>query len=219
VTRQHLPDGSLNPEWIVVRRGCLGASSIADILKSGKKKGEPSQTRISLARKLAAERWASMAMDNVNPENEDIARGNRNEPLALSEYEVMRGCLLDPAAWVEHPTIFGTGATPDSFADHDGLVQVKSPRPMKMVSIICDGKIPAEYIDQLDWELAVTGREWNDFVLYNPEMPQGKHIWIRRRHRDEERIAFLEAEARKFMEEVEAYFDFLCNLEFNTETA
>jgi len=218
MTRQHLPDGTLNPEWVVVRRGCLGASSIADILKSGKKKGEPSQTRISLARKLAAERWASMAMDNVNPENEDIARGNRNEPLALAEYEVMRGCLLLPAAWVEHPSIPGTGATPDSFADSDGLVQVKSPRPMKMVSIICEGEIPAEYVDQLDWELAVTGREWNDFVLYNPELPQGKHIWIRRHHRNEERIAFLEDEARKFMEEVEAYFDFLCKLEFETES-
>lgn len=219
MVRQHLPDGSLNPAWVVARRGCLGASSIADILKEGRKKGEPSQTRMSLAAKLAAERWASMAMDNLDPNNEDVARGNRVESYALAEYEVLRGCIVDPAAWIEHPRIFGAGATPDAFVNHDGLAQVKSPRPLKMTNLMRAGVIPAEYVDQLDWELAVTGRQWNDLILYNPDLPNGKHIWIRRHHRNDEKIARLESEAEKFLAEVEACFDDLCKIEFLPEAA
>lgn len=219
MVRQHLPDGSLNPAWVAARRGCLGASSIADILKEGRKKGEPSQTRMSLAAKLAAERWASMAMDNLDPNNEDVARGNRVESYALAEYEVLRGCIVDPAAWIEHPRIFGAGATPDAFVNHDGLAQVKSPRPLKMTNLMRAGVIPTEYVDQLDWELAVTGRQWNDLILYNPDLPSGKHIWIRRHYRNDEKIARLESEAEKFLAEVEACFDELCKIEFLPEAA
>lgn len=217
--RQKLKDGTTNPEWVAAHRGCLGASRIADILKSGKKKGEPSQTRITLAKQLAAERWAGFAANNVNPNNPHILRGNENEPLALTEYEVVRGCILVPAAWIEHPRIPGTGATPDAFVDHDGLAQVKSPAAAKMADLMLDGVIPDEHIPQVDWELAVTGREWNDFILYNPELGNGRHIWIRRHYRHEERIKHLEAEAMKFMEEVEVYFDALCKIEFIEEAA
>lgn len=218
MVRQHLPDGTLNPSWVAARRGCLGASSIADILKEGRKKGEPSQTRRTLAAKLAAERWTSMAMDNLDPNNPDVARGNNVESYALAEYEVLRGCLVGPAAWVEHPRLFGAGATPDSFVDHDGLAQVKSPRPLKMTGLMLAGKIPDEYVDQLDWELAVTGRQWNDLILYNPDLPQGKHIWIRRHHRSDERVAQLESEVERFLGEVEDFFDALCKIEFLPES-
>lgn len=168
--------------------------------------------------RYAAERWASMAMDNLDPNNEDVARGNRVESYALAEYEVLRGCIVDPAAWIEHPRIFGAGATPDAFVNHDGLAQVKSPRPLKMTNLMRAGVIPTEYVDQLDWELAVTGRQWNDLILYNPDLPNGKHIWIRRHYRNDEKIARLESEAEKFLAEVEACFDELCKIEFLPET-
>lgn len=224
--RQTLPDGSINPEWVVARRGCLGASSIGLILKAGKKKDEPSATRRSLATKLAAEGWAQMAMDNINPENEDIARGMRNEGPALAEYEAIKGVIVRPAAWVEHPKFrpsengFGAGATPDAFVGADGLAQVKSPRPLKMVTLMRDGTVPAEYVDQLDWELAVTGRQWNDLVLYNPELPPGRHIWIRRHYRNDDRVAYLEEQVALFVAEVEAMFQMLCATKFfDEETA
>lgn len=220
---QCLPDGSINPEWVVARRGCLGASSIGDILKAGKKKGEPSATRMSLAKKLAAEAWAGMAMDNISPDNEDIARGLRNEGPALAEYEAIKGVIVRPAAWLEHPKFrpsengFGAGATPDAFVGADGLAQVKSPRPLKMVTLMMEGVVPAEYIDQLDWELAVTGRQWNDLILYNPDLPNGRHIWMRRHYRNDERIAYLEEQVALFIKEVEAMFQMLCQTRFYEE--
>lgn len=214
MTIQHLPDGSINPAWVAVRRGCLGASTISDILKEGRKKREPSQTRASLAAKLAAERWASVAMDNLDPNNEDIARGNFVESIALKEYEALRNCLISPAEWIEHPRIFGSGATPDAFVNSDGLAQVKSPRPLKMINMMRVGCVPQEYVAQLDWELAVTGRHWNDLILFNPDLPQGKHIWIRRHYRNEERVLALESEVTKFMKEVEEVFEALCRIEF-----
>ena len=218
MTRQTLPDGSINPAWVAVRRGCLGASTISLILKKGRG-GKPSETRCSLAKKLAAERWTGVSMDNLSPENEDISRGLRNESLALSEYEAIKGVVLRPAEWIAHPTLAESGCTPDAFAPNGGLVQVKSPRPLKMVNLMLAGEIPPEYVDQMDWELAVTGRQWNDLILYNPDLPNGRHIWIRRHHRDEERIAFLEEQVAAFLEEVDVYFQALCEIQFETETA
>jgi hypothetical protein len=219
MTRQTLQDGSINPAWVAERRGKLGASSIADILKAGRKKGEPSQTRMSLAAKLAAERWAGMAMDNLDPNNEDIQRGQRNEPLALQEYQAAYGLITYPAEWVEHPRLAMSGATPDAFLETHGLAQVKSPRPLKMINYMRAGAIPEEYIPQLDWELAVTGRAWNDLILYNPDLPQGKHIWIRRHYRDEERIAYLESEVAAFLQEVESIFESLDCIQFVEQPA
>lgn len=216
MTRQTLPDGSINPAWVAARRGCLGASTISQILKGGRG-GKPSETRRSLAKKLAAERWAGISMDNLSPENEDIQRGLRNEKPALVEYEAITGTILRPAEWIEHPRIEGCGCTPDAFAPPSGLVQVKSPRPLKMVMLMMEGEVPAEYIDQLDWEMAVTGTEWNDLVLFNPELPQGRDFWKRRRHRDESRIQYLEEQAALFMEEVDAMFQMLCNTKFFEE--
>ena len=213
MTRQTLPDGTINPAWVAARRGCLGASAISEILKKGRG-GKPSETRISLAKKLAAERWAGVSMDNINPENEDIARGLRNEAPALVEYEAIKGEILSPAEWIEHPKIEGAGATPDAFTHHGGLVQVKSPRPLKMVNLMLGGEVPSEYRDQLDWELAVTGRQWNDLILYNPDLPNGRHIWIRRHYRDDSRIRFLEEQVTAFMDEVDAYFQALCKTVF-----
>lgn len=213
---QKLPDGTINPAWVAAHRGCLGASSINEILRKGQG-GKPSKMRISLARKLAAERWAGFAMDNLNPDNPDIARGNFNEAPALAEYEAINGVIVRPAAWIEHPSIEGAGATPDAFVGNDGTIQIKSPRPMKMLSIVFEGEIPADHIDQMDWEMAVTGRQWSDFILYNHELPEGRRIWIRRRYRDDERIKFLEEQVTLFMDEVQAYFDFLCSAKFYEE--
>ena len=132
-------------------------------------------------------------------------------------------CVPSGSTQVERRAIresaLGAGATPDAFVNHDGLAQVKSPRPLKMTNLMRAGVIPAEYVDQMDWELAVTGRQWNDLILYNPDLPNGKHIWIRRHHRNDEKIARLESEAEKFLAEVEACFDDLCKIEFLPEAA
>lgn len=210
---QNLPDGTINPQWVRERIGKLGASSIADILKSGRG-GKPSETRLSLAKRLAAERLTDAAMNNVNPNNPDIRRGLDFEPMALAEYEVRKGVMLEPPAWIPHPRIENAGSTPDGRLD-DGLVQVKIPRADKYVSLVLAGDFPAEYEAQMSWEMACCPwAEFNDLALYSPDMPDGKRLWVKRLERDDSRIAELEEHVTAFMAEVEHIFSVVSEMEF-----
>ena len=208
---QNLPSGERNPAWVAARRGHLGASQISKML-IGPKGGRAA--RDQLAKELAAERLVGYAVNRINPEWPDIARGLAEEPLALAEYEAARGVWLDPAAWVEHPSIFGAGSTPDSFVAREGLVQVKSRRLHIFIDEATKPDIDKGVIDQIDWELACCPwAEWSDYVCYCSEMPQGKRMKIKRRMRDAERIAFLEDEVRKFLGEVDAMFELISTME------
>lgn len=213
MTLQRLADGSLNPAWVACRRGMLGASRVADILRAGKG-GKPSETRKTLAKQLAAERYAGHSCNNVNPNNPDIMRGNEMEPIALAEYESKRGTFLLPPQWINHPTLFGSGCTPDGITSEGGLVQVKAPRLDNFVSMVLEGEVPKDYRAQLTWEQAVTKAPWSDLVLYCREMPEAKRMWIKRFTATDEEIAEMEEQVRLFLMEVEAYFDALTKMEF-----
>ncbi len=221
MTIQHLPDGSLNPAWVKERQGKLGASTIDHILdaltgeaKSGRKKGEPSQMRVTLAKRLAAERFAGHSCSYVNPNDPDIARGNDMEPIALAAYEARHGVFLDPAQWIEHPELPFSGCTPDGILRGEGLVQIKAPRLAKFTSIVLDNAIPEEYIGQLTWEQAVTSLPWTDFALYCDDMPEGKKLWVKRYSAPNELLVKYEEQARLFLAEVEAFFDVLTSTDF-----
>lgn len=56
----------------------------------------------------------------------------------------------------------------------------------------------------MQWQLACSGREWCDFVSFDPRMPDGFQCFITRVERDPEQIAQLEMEVSLFLVELEA---------------
>ena len=50
--------------------------------------------------------------------------------------------------------------------------------------------------------MAVTGKEWCDFVSYDPRLPEDLQLFVVRLERDEEYIKAMEAEVEKFLGEV-----------------
>jgi hypothetical protein len=50
--------------------------------------------------------------------------------------------------------------------------------------------------------MAVTGREWCDFVSYDPRLPEDLQLFVVRLERDEEYIKAMEGEVEKFLGEV-----------------
>jgi hypothetical protein len=55
--------------------------------------------------------------------------------------------------------------------------------------------------------MAVTGREWCDFVSYDPRLPEDLQLFVVRLERDVSYIMAMEEEVSKFLSEVsEMYF-------------
>jgi hypothetical protein len=210
---QCLSDGSISPAWVAARRGHLGGSQIADML-IGPKGGRAARDKLAMS--LAAERLTGYAVNRINPEWPDIARGLAEEPIAIAEYEALRGVWTEPAAWVEHPGIALTGATPDAFIGREGLAQVKSRKIEIWLNEVTRDDIPSDVLCQMDWELACCPwAQWSDYLCYCSEMPEGKRLKVKRRERDNDRIAYLEEEVRKFLAEVEMMFERISTMELN----
>jgi hypothetical protein len=62
--------------------------------------------------------------------------------------------------------------------------------------------VPSEYYKQIQCQLWVTGRQWCDFVSYDPRLPKRNQLLIVRTERDEKLIAEMKTETEKFLAEV-----------------
>ncbi len=52
------------------------------------------------------------------------------------------------------------------------------------------------------WQMACTGRQWCDFVSYDPRLPDDLQLFVHRFDRDEKRIEEIEEEVLMFLFEV-----------------
>ncbi len=192
--------GSQNSDrWLAAKRGRISASRIADVMAVLKKGGEYAARR-NYRLELAAERASHIATSHyVTPEME---RGLELEKTARSYYSVATGELVDLIGFVLHPTLDYAGASPDGMVGDDGLLEIKAPKTETLFSWLEADAVPEEYVLQMQWQMACTGRKWCDFYGFDDRVP-GVHF-LRRVGRDDVKIAEIEAECIKLDSEVEA---------------
>jgi predicted phage-related endonuclease len=82
------------------------------------------------------------------------------------------------------------------------LVEIKCPNTATHIETLLGGESPKKYYDQMQWQMACTGRQWCDFVSFDPRMPEGLQLFVKRVERDAEYIAELESEVATFLKEV-----------------
>jgi predicted phage-related endonuclease len=70
-------------------------------------------------------------------------------------------------------------------------------------------EVPSEYYKQIQCQLWVTGRQWCDFVSYDPRLPKRNQLFVKRCNRDENLIATMEVEVLAFLGEVEVMINIL----------
>lgn len=188
-------------EWLQMRVGCVSASRVADVLAKLKTKDAEAKTRQDYKSALVCERLTGRPSDNyVSPAME---WGIENECLAKAAYEVETGNDVEPAGLAMHESIKWLVASPDGLVAHDGLIECKCPNTTTHINYILSGVVPAEYQAQMLCQMACTGRQWCDFVSYDPRLPKRLQLFVRRFPRDDQRIAEMEAEVVKFLAEVE----------------
>lgn len=187
-------------QWHAARRGCLTASRMADaiaVLKNGK----PSEARRKLMFDLLAERMSGVAVEHyVTPAME---WGIAHQADATAAYEAETGELVGPEVFVLHPSIDWFGATPDGIIGSDGLIEIKCPTTPKHLAWVMAGEVPDEHKPQILAQLACTGRQWVDFVSFDPRVKKPQ-LFIRRFHPERAEIERVEVGAREFLEELAA---------------
>ena len=186
--------------WFESRRGKVTASRLSDVLATIKT-GEAA-TRANYRAELIAERLTGRTVDFFK--NAAIQWGTDCEPLARAAYEAETGYMVTSVGLVDHPTIAMAGASPDGLVLEEGTLEIKCPNTSTHISTLVAGKAPSQYIHQMQWQMACTGRKWCDFVSFDPRMPDHLQLFIKRVPRDEEIISKAEAEVLKFLSEVDA---------------
>jgi putative phage-type endonuclease len=188
------------PEWYAARLGKVTASRVADII--AKTKSGYSTSRANYMAELVCERLTGKQAESY--QNSAMLWGIEAEPFARETYlEAMSTESFVEVGLINHPTIENAGASPDGLVGEDGLVEIKCPNTSTHIDTLISQAIPAKYITQMQWQMACTGRQWCDFVSFDPRLPEELHIFVKRVDRDNEMIIELEREVEKFLSELD----------------
>lgn len=187
-----------SPEWFAARLGKVTASKVSDVV--AKTKSGWGASRANYMAALIAERLTQTPADSFS--NAAMQWGTEQEPLARVAYEFFTGRDVEQVGFVDHPTIPMTGASPDGLVGTDGLVEIKCPNTATHIDTLLDGKVPGKYVIQMQWQMACTGRQWCDFVSFDPRMPEEMRLWIQRVDRDGPHIELLEEDVTRFLAEL-----------------
>jgi putative phage-type endonuclease len=187
--------------WKAARCGSIGASSIAD-LTATLKGGGYGAGRANLMARIIAERLTGVPQDSYV--NEAMAWGTATEAQARSAYAFMADVDVVEVGIIRHPTIPAAHASPDGLVGYDGLVEIKAPQTATHIETLLSGKVADRYVQQMQWQMACTDRQWCDYVSFDPRMPGDLQLFIKRFPRDDARISELEDAVRLFNLETQA---------------
>lgn len=193
-------------EWFDVRVGRLTSSCIVDAVTKRKRRStkdssptEPLAAYLNLRMDLAVERVTKKPIDHFV--SRWMQEGKDKEPLARVAYELSKDVETAEIGFATHPEIDWAGASPDGLVGDDGLVEFKCPKANTHGEYLVLECIPDQYIPQMVWQMACTGRQWCDFVSFHQDFPEPLNLIVHRLLRNEQQIAVMEAEAAVFLKE------------------
>lgn len=198
------------PEWREARAGHFTASRFGDVI-AFRKDGKPSQARTDYIWQVVAEVLSGQPAPSVSAPA--LRWGTDVESGAISSYEAEKGVIVERAGFVEHPRIPYVGCSPDFLVGTAGMGQVKCPHSSAIhCGTLMAKTIPDEHIPQVQGELWVTGREWSDFVSFDPRLPPDLRLYVYRVEADPKYHAMLEEACAKAWAEVQKHISDLNNL-------
>lgn len=186
-----------SPEWLAERAGKVTASALSNVMMAKSAAGFQNYMAQLICERLTGKpvkTFKSAAMEY----------GTETEAQARAFYELESGNEVLECGFVPHPDLVGSGASPDGLVGRDGLVEIKVPQPAKHIKNLMGGTIDKAYALQMQWQMECTGREWCDFVSFNPTFPDHLKIHIQRVVRDAEMIEEIKAAVTTFLAEVDS---------------
>jgi len=190
-------------EWLQARAGKVTASGFKHVLAKTRK-GDATAARTTYLWQQVIERLTGHPAPVV--ETFAMRWGTEQEPAALQAYLDAHMVQVRSVAFVQHPTL-AVGCSPDGLvceggAD-DGLIEIKCPfNSANHLETWLSG-MPEEHMAQIQGQMWLTGRQWCDFVSFDPRMPADLQLYVQRSPRNLEFIATLEREIVTFLGEVD----------------
>lgn len=181
-------------EWYRARFGQFNASTIADLMVKGRGKDETfGKAAMSVINQVAFERMLNPAivedddllceyLEQTDVQTRAMRWGVENEPIARNLYMMSTNVDVTETGSVSHPGLPCLSASPDGLVGDDGLVEIKcvgSASFMRYLEVVDADTLKAiepKYYWQVQTQMAVTNRQWCDFVVYNPFVAQPLHI-------------------------------------------
>ena len=191
----------LRVAWLKARSGHVTASPVLKVFKKIRGGGY-SKERDTYKFQLIAERLVGTTIEGRK--SADMKRGTEKEAEARDRYARTTNLPVTTAPFVTHPHIGWAGASPDGFVGEDGLIEIKAPTSQTAVEVLLTEEIDEQYEAQIQWQLAVTGRKWCDYVVFDDRLPESMQLFVNRVERDDELIKHVEKEVREFIAEIEA---------------
>ena len=177
-------------EWHQARSGVPSASEFDKIVTSD---GSPSKQRQKYMYELVGQKLGALPEESYT--NKAIENGILREADAREMYSrdvkpvIQVGFCLADEGW---------GCSPDGFVGEDGLIEIKCPILSTHIEYLIKQKLPTDYVQQVQGQMLVTGRKYNDFISYYP----GLKPLVVRCYRDEVFISRLRLELLKFISEL-----------------
>lgn len=190
-----MSDTQRTPEWYSSRCGRVTASAISNVMMDKSKAGYRNYMAQLVCERLtgqATETYTSPAMQH----------GIDTEAEARAAYSARVGQLVEEVGFIKHPKL-EAGASPDGLVGTEGLCEIKCVQPATALDIIESKKVPTEHRLQMMWQMAVTGRDWCDYVVYQPKLPERLRLHIIRVHRDQSAILEITQAVTNFLFEVD----------------
>lgn len=186
-----------SPEWFAARCGRATASRFCDVLakiKTGEAAG-----RRNYRAQLVCERMTGAPAESF--ESPAMKWGTETEPFARAAYEEQTGNLVEQIAFIPHPDLMA-GASPDGLIEADGGIEIKCPNTATHIDTLLKGMSP-DHIPQIQGCMWLSGRQWWDFVSFDPRLPEKLQLYVQRIPRDDTYIVQLGLAVMLFLGEVD----------------
>lgn len=187
-------------EWHAARCGRATASRICDIMR--KTKTGVSAMRETYAGELVAERFSGRVAETFK--SKAMEWGTETEDQARAYYAFINDIQPARVGLVIHPTIEMSAASPDRLVGDVGLLEIKCPNSATHIRTLKGAPIDPDYVKQMQWQMACTGRAWCDYCSFDPRFPAEMAMKVVRVQRDELMIAEMTAAVTSFLSEVDA---------------
>ena len=159
--------GSLG--WLQARLGIVTASVINQLIAPVKRQRSKSGDKLML--RLLFEWLSGKPSADGGMKSFWTERGNLVEEDAILCYESLTDTDTTEVGFCYMDERKLLGASTDRLVGDDGQVEAKCPEGSVALATLMAGVLPTEHVNQVQTGLAVTGRDWCDFISYHPDLP------------------------------------------------